>query len=658
VAAAVHPEPIPHGVPAPLVTGGSTRPLDLVEYREMPLGEAIRQFSEQSGLNVVASAEARKVNISLYLRNVTPEAVLDALTKAHDLWYKQEPNSGIIRIYTAKEYQRDLAGFREEQTQVFTLLYPNPIDVAYAIRSIYGDRVILGTESQWDDTYQDLEQRFDRFDLINSQSQSLGFFSGSGSGNGNGNGYGGGGYGGGGYGGGGGGYGGGGYGGGGSRSRGGYGSSGMTRRQDMISDARTARNDSQQTRQIPVREQFKNLTPDEIQAIEADARGQAGAEQQAIVEKLLARRQANIYVTVMRPHNQLIVRTSDEKTMQQIRELVARLDIPTPLVLLEVKILQVQLGDDFSSVFDYQFTDGSSVAGGFTTGNILPPAADSLTKAERRSQTIAPGALGTDPARALTFQYVDANFRFRMQLLENNNRVTTMATPLVLTANNEVSRLFVGEEVPLNRSFTTYSTTSLESTNFTGSAAIEFRPVGTTLVITPTINADRTVNLRVLQEVSELNETGRQILVPSENGGYEQQTVDTVKARTVSGTVVGMDGCTIALGGLIRESVEDQRAEVPVLGKLPVIGFFFRSQSSVRSRDELVVLIRPYVFNTPAETAKTSADLMQELSIHPKIAEPTGTMGTFAPHEVIRANPPCSECQKVFRFHSLEPKRY
>jgi general secretion pathway protein D len=126
----------------------------------------------------------------------------------------------------------------------------------------------------------------------------------------------------------------------------------------------------------------------------------------------------------------------------------------------------------------------------------------------------------------------------------------------------------------------------------------------------------------------------------------------------VSGTVVGMDGLTVAIGGLIREDVQDSRAEVPILGKLPVVGFFFRRQHSQRSRNELVILIRPYVFNTPSENAATSAQLLQDLSIHPMSCDPTGTMNTFAPHEVIRANPPCSECQKVFRFHSLEPKRY
>ena len=61
------------------------------------------------------------------------------------------------------------------------------------------------------------------------------------------------------------------------------------------------------------------------------------------------------------------------------------------------------------------------------------------------------------------------------------------------------------------------------------------------------------------------------------------------------------------------------------IGKLPVIGFFFRSQNSLRSRNELIILIRPYVFSTPAESAATSKALIEDLSIHPKIGCPAGT---------------------------------
>lgn len=92
-----------------------------------------------------------------------------------------------------------------------------------------------------------------------------------------------------------------------------------------------------------------------------------------------ARRRFSFSPAVPR-NNQLIIRTADTKTMERIGELIAELDVPTPLVLLEVQVLAPRLGDDFRSAFDYQFSDGKSVAGGFinnvdsfTTGNILPP---------------------------------------------------------------------------------------------------------------------------------------------------------------------------------------------------------------------------------------------------------------------------------------------
>jgi general secretion pathway protein D len=72
----------------------------------------------------------------------------------------------------------------------------------------------------------------------------------------------------------------------------------------------------------------------------------------------------------------------------------------------------------------------------------------------------------------------------------------------------------------------------------------------------------------------------------------------------------------------------------------------------------LVVLIRPYVFSTPCESAAVGSRLVPGLSIHPKAVDPNGGMNTFLPHEVLRPNPPQTECQTIFRFHSLEPKEY
>jgi general secretion pathway protein D len=432
---------------------------------------------------------------------------------------------------------------------------------------------------------------------------------------------------------------------------GGFGGSGLTLRSRSQQSTRPEEDFETQ--------RLQDLTPEEIQQLERARVGGTEADQVKISE-FLQERKATIFVTVIRRNNQVIVRTGDERTMEQIRDLIARLDVPTPLVLLEVKVLRLALGDEFNSAFDYQFSDGATVAGGFTSGNILPPVSDALNGPPRRFASVQPGGTGLNNDH-FYFQAVNDSFRMRLQLLENNNRLTTLATPLLLTANNEVSRIFIGETLPFTVGFTAgqvVPTGAGTANTITSTPITELRDVGQSLLITPNINADRTVTLRIVQEQSEPVKDGARIPVTDAAGGVTEVPVDTVRRNTVSGTVVGMDGLTVALGGLIEERVKDNRAEVPVLGKLPVVGFFFRRQNSVRERAELVILIRPYVFNTPAESAATSEELMQQLSIHPSSCNPTGTLGAFAPHEVIRANPPVTECQKVFRFHSLEPKRF
>ncbi|HEX3872470.1 MAG TPA: hypothetical protein VHV77_18625, partial [Pirellulales bacterium] len=152
--------------------------LDLVEFHDVTVQEAMRILSDQSGLKIVPSSEAGKVVVSLYLRNVRARDALDSVTKANGLFYREDPTSGIIRVYTTEEYKADITSFRDEQIEVFTLLYPNPLDVALAIRGAFGTRVQLnlGALSTNMMYYQDIIQRFMRLstlDQFNRQSQSL-----------------------------------------------------------------------------------------------------------------------------------------------------------------------------------------------------------------------------------------------------------------------------------------------------------------------------------------------------------------------------------------------------------------------------------------------------------------------------------------------------
>lgn len=633
--------------------------LDLVEFHDIPLNEAVRILSDQSDLKIVPSSAAASTVVSLYLRNVDALTALDALTKAHGLYYRQDRATGIIRINTSDEYQADLGSFREEKTEVFTLLYPNPVDVAFAIQGLYGTRVQMnfgGMMAGDSMMSQDLQQRFQRFMLIRMMNQLAGGGNttggGTGTNTGGTGGFGGGtgGFGGGmgGFGGGIGGFGGGGFGGGfgGMNMLGGFAGMNQQNSQNAQDAAQAA-------------QPLEDLTAEEIQQL-LSAQGAATPEGQAAIDDLLRSRQARIYVTVIRRNNQLVIRTSDEATLERIRGLIRELDVPTPLVLLEVKVMQLDLGDKFTSVFDYQFSDGGALAGEFTAGNILAPANNLLAPAAR---PYAPLDITNSPAGSsqdMTFQVVSEHFRARLQLLENNNRVTNLATPVLLTANNEVSQIFIGQQIPLVIGYSQGGA----ATGVGGTTTVQPTPqtqltnVGQGLLITPNINADRTVTLRISQQDSNVIEDGATIPIVNSLGAIEDLAIDVLDTRVVNGTVVAKDGLAVAIGGLISEELTDTRAEVPVMGKLPVIGYFFRRQQTNRSRSELVILIRPYVFNTPAETAMLSQELLSDLSLHPNSPDGVGTLNSFLPPEVLRASPPETKLQQIFRFHSLYPKTY
>jgi general secretion pathway protein D len=204
--------------------------------------------------------------------------------------------------------------------------------------------------------------------------------------------------------------------------------------------------------------------------------------------------------------------------------------------------------------------------------------------------------------------------------LESKSRVSAVASPVLLTANNEVSRIFVGEEVPITRGFSggnIVAGTGGSAIAQSGTVDIEFRPVGTTLLLTPNINADRTVTIRLVQENSTLNKGGGEIPVPTSGGGFQKQAVDTVQSRTVSGTVVAHDTEAVVVGGLIEDLISKKRSGVPILSRIPVLGVPFRRDENASSRNELVLIITPYIINTPAEGESISRQVAERLSLHP-----------------------------------------
>lgn len=588
-------------LPGPRLTGGAGEGNDVdvayAEFRELPLIDALRLLSDQTGRNFAASAEANKIPVNVFLREVSAEAVVEEICKGHHLWFRRDERSGILRIMTVAEFEKDLTGFREEQTEVFTLKYPNVTEIGVAIADLFGDRVqfSLGGEEADDDMRRDLEGRFDRYDVLAQRTQNAGMMQGQSTNilGANVNGF---------------------YGNGagllGFAGTGGMGGIGGTSRfggdwdngSSRIGRDRHSPRD-QDGASIAGDDGFRPLTSEQAQRVDqALLAGGAGAKAGSVED--LRSKPATIFVTGSRRNNLLVVRTADERSLADIRDLVRRMDVPTSLVLLEVQIVSIELGNDFRSAFDYHFNDGQTAIG-FSREGIprLPEDGEMLTD-------------GPNPSD-MTFVVVNDNFRARIQFFEQKNRVKTLATPTLLTANNEVSRLFLGEERPLVRGISSQTIITDNNVATTPNTTTEFRPVGNTLLITPNINSDRTVTLRLVQEHSFINPDGASIPVvtTTENSSSVQDVkVDVVATRSISGTFVAKDGMSVAAGGLIEDIDSTKRGQVPLLGDIPWLGVIFRRDEIVKSRRELVIVIKPHVLSTPADGERISEAVLQQLA--------------------------------------------
>lgn len=359
----------------------------------------------------------------------------------------------------------------------------------------------------------------------------------------------------------------------------------------------------------------------------------------------LIRHQAPIYVGVIKRQNRVLVRTRDPDAMKEIKNLAHQLDTNSSMILMEVKILSIDLSDGYDSLFDFKINKGDS-------------AISTLDQTTTHALTNAIGAASGLFNPALLATIVSDNFEARLQLLERENRVTSLATPMLVTTNQEVSRIFVGEERPIVTGFESSSTSG--NTGVIGSDFLrvqpilvpqtEVRPIGTTLLLTPNINADRTVSIRILVEQSTIGDNQATIPIPL-NNTLVDANIDVVQERTFSGTVVAVDGTSVAIGGLIEESAGDFEEKVPLLGDIPGLGFFFRTENKGTSRKELVIIIKPYIMGSATEAPLISDHFLNRNSIHPQSSNDDHNMNIY------RNNPEQHKGYHLQEPYKLHPRQ-
>lgn len=200
------------------------------------------------------------------------------------------------------------------------------------------------------------------------------------------------------------------------------------------------------------------------------------------------------------------------------------------------------------------------------------------------------------------------SFAFILRALITNSDVDLLSTPSILTMDNQEAKIVVGQSVP----FRTGSTTTGSGGTVNPFTTIEREDVGITLQVTPHIHDANLVRLEIHQEVSEVDQR-------SIGAVGSDSTSDLItNKRTIDTTVLVDDGEIVILGGLIRDKTTFSESRVPVLGSIPFLGRFFRTNSDKHEKQNLLVFLRPTVLTSKeamAEVGKRKYNAVWEVEI-------------------------------------------
>ena len=301
------------------------------------------------------------------------------------------------------------------------------------------------------------------------------------------------------------------------------------------------------------------------------------------------------YIRADERTNQLIIKTFPER-MRELEQVVQALDRKTREVLIDAKIVKVAYsnsmdsGIDWDSVFSNLKFHGIEQPGpgGFgdfrnATIGTAPsevPAVNKLRIPE--IQLTGSGAGESIKLGNLLFGTVSRDGYELFRYLQTLGETKIMSNPRLLVTENQEAKIHVGTR----EAYVTTTTTTGQTTSTTAED-VQFIDVGIQLAVTPFINKDGFVTMKIKPEVSSVVRT---LTTPSKN---QIPIVDTSIAET---HVMVADGTTIVIGGLRKDEKKFSNKQVPYLGHVPLLGpLLFKDTDRDDQLTELVVFITPHI---------------------------------------------------------------
>jgi len=279
-----------------------------------------------------------------------------------------------------------------------------------------------------------------------------------------------------------------------------------------------------------------------------------------------------------------------------VRKLLVTIDKPTKQVMIEARLVEVTANPKQSYGINWAGTVGSS-----TNAQTFSYGAPANTSGTSTSTTgnipLNNFALG-NPANnnilgnfshlalgqfaILSVPQMSATLRF----LNEDADAEFLANPRIVTADNLQAKIEINRAQPVPQlNFNEQTATAV----FGG---FQDKKFGNTLIVTPSINKDNFVTLKVKPEIS--NKVGDSTFV------FAGATVSSpiIDTRTLESNVLIQSGDTLAIGGLIQDEVAKAHNKVPLLGDVPVLGYLFQERLNSRTKRNLLVFVTPTIINS------------------------------------------------------------
>ncbi|TBV01143.1 type IV pilus secretin PilQ, partial [Stutzerimonas kirkiae] len=275
--------------------------------------------------------------------------------------------------------------------------------------------------------------------------------------------------------------------------------------------------------------------------------------------------------------NSIIAYLSRER-LEELRGIVAQLDIPIRQVMIEARIVEASVDYDRSLGVRWggniRAGDSWGVWGG---GGLLATSDTALIALPENSPFVDMGAVGASSGIGLGFVGDNALLDLQLSAMEKSGNGEVVSQPRVVTADKETARVLKGAEVPY------------QTTNTNGATNTSFREASLSLEVTPQITPDN----RIIMAVR----------VTKDEPDFSQAAttgVPAIRKNEVNAKVLVADEETIVIGGVFSNTRSKSVDKVPLLGDIPLLGRLFRRELVQDRKSELLVFITPRIMGASA----------------------------------------------------------